>query len=253
VPSPGLSRGLKGVGKSCPFAVWRHWVLECYPYCALHGITVTRQAMRRRFSEVSGFVLAGGASRRMGVDKATLVLGHETLIGRELRLLRSICRFVAVIGPVSKFSGLDVPVFADEVPGRGPLGGIYTGLRRTRTEFNLFMSCDLPFMESRLLGFLCDRALETEADVTLAQSSDKRLQPLCAVYRRRALTAVRTTLDSGDGKVSRFFSRVHCDVVPWKELNRAGFLPRTFGNMNTREEYEAARSAFGSARWSGQA
>ena len=187
MPSPGLSRGLKGVGKSCPFAVWRHWVLECYPYCALHGITVTRQAMRRRFSEVSGFVLAGGASRRMGVDKATLVLGHETLIGRELRLLRSICRFVAVIGPVSKFSGLDVPVFADEVPGRGPLGGIYTGLRRTRTEFNLFMSCDLPFMESRLLGFLCDRALETEADVTLAQSSDKRLQPLCAVYRRRGV------------------------------------------------------------------
>ncbi len=209
--------------------------------------------MRRRFSEVSGFVLAGGASRRMGVDKATLVLGHETLIGRELRLLRFICRFVAVIGPASKLSGLDVPVFADEMPGRGPLGGIYTGLRRTRTEFNLFMSCDLPFMESRLLGFLCDRALETEADVTLAQSSDKRLQPLCAVYRRRALTAVRTTLDSGDGKVSRFFPRVHCNVVPWKELDRAGFLPRTFGNMNTREEYEAARSAFGSPMWSGQA
>lgn len=200
--------------------------------------------MQHRFSSVSGFVLAGGTSRRMGRPKALLVLGNETMLQRQIRWLRSVCRFVAVLGEPTSFPGLDVPVFSDELPGRGPLGGLYTGLLRTRTEFNLFLSCDMPFIEGRFLHYLCHRALESRADVTVPAFREHEYHPLCAVYRRRALWAVRASLEAGENKVRRFFVRVRCRVLDGREIARGGFAPWIFDNMNTPEDYQAAVQKF---------
>ncbi len=206
--------------------------------------------MRRSFLSITGFVLAGGASRRMGKDKSQLQLGDETMVERQLRLLRSVCHFIGVIGPLEKFKGLailslpeEVPCWPDDMPGRGPLGGLLSGLRRTRTEFNLFLGCDLPYTQARFLHFLCERALAVEADVTIPQSRGHGLEPLCAIYRRRALGAIRTRLEAGENKVSSFFSRARCQVIPWREIARAGFAPRIFDNMNTPEDYQVAKAA----------
>ena len=196
--------------------------------------------MPRRHIEISGFVLAGGASRRMGRSKARLRLGLETMLERQIRLLRAVCRSVAILGPLEEYSDVAVPVLADEFTGRGPLAGLYTGLQHTRTEYNLFLSCDLPFLTVRFLGYLCGRALAGEADVTVPKSRLRGFHPLCAVYRRRALPAIRATLQAGQNKVSRFFWRVDCQVVTTKEIARAGFGLRIFDNMNTPEDYEAA-------------
>ncbi len=176
----------------------------------------------------------------MGRSKAQLLLGHETTLERQIRLLRSVCRFVAVLGPPMHFQGLEIPVFPDEFTGRGPLAGLYTGLVRTRTEFNLFLGCDLPFMEARFLQYLCRRAFESRADVTIPESREHGFHPLCAVYRRRALWAVRASLAAGENKVSRFFSRVRCEVLATREIARAGFAPRIFDNMNTIDDYQRA-------------
>jgi molybdopterin-guanine dinucleotide biosynthesis protein A len=190
---------------------------------------------------MTGFVLAGGRSRRMGRSKARLLLGHETMLERQVRLLRSVCRWIRALGPPEELTGTAVPVFADEFTGRGPLAGLYTGLLNARTEYNLFLSCDLPFMEARFLRFLAQRALESSADVTVPESRRHGFHPLCAVYRRRALWAVRASLVAGENKVSRFFRRVRCQVLTAREVARAGFALRIFDNMNTPEEYEAAK------------
>ena len=121
----------------------------------------------RRFSEVSGFVLAGGASRRMGFDKARLPLGSESMVDRQIRLLRAICRSVSIIGPPDRFPDAGIQVYEDEIPGQGPLGGIHTGLRRARTEFSLFLSCDMPLMDAGFLRYLCEQALVSRASATL--------------------------------------------------------------------------------------
>ena len=176
--------------------------------------------------------------------KTELVLGGQTMVQRQIRLLGSVCRSVAVLGPPEKLQGLPVPVFADDFPDRGPLAGIYTGLRRSQTEFNLFVSCDMPFLEVRFLPYLCQRALDTEADVTVLETRGQEYQPLCAVYRRRAPWAIRTSLVAGENKVSRCFSRVCGQVIPWREIARAGFAARIFVNMNALEEYDAARRRF---------
>ncbi len=177
----------------------------------------------------------------MGTPKPFLELGGETLLERQLRLLRGVCRRVAVVGAPPGFPAVGVRVFADELPDRGPLGGIYTGLKHSRTEYNLFLGCDLPFMEGRFLEFLARLAILEQADVTVPQTSDRRLQPLAAVYRRRARGAIRARLEAGENKTSGFFPRVRCRVVPWREIAGARFSSRIFVNINTPADYESAK------------
>lgn len=196
--------------------------------------------MIHRFNSVSGFVLAGGASRRMGRNKANLVLEGKTMLERQIGLLRAVCRTAVVVGPPDSFPGLDVPVYADEVPSRGPLGGICSGLMHTRSEYNLFLSCDMPYLQARFLGWLIEQAIEHQADATVPRARDGR-HPLCAVFRRRALAAIRYRLASGQDKVRGLFPKVSSRVLPWTEIARAGFSARFFGNVNTPEDYELAR------------
>jgi molybdopterin-guanine dinucleotide biosynthesis protein A len=196
----------------------------------------------RRFADLTGFVLVGGASRRMGRAKASLLLDGEPLVERQIRLLRSAARQVVVVGgSPGHLDELDVPCLPDAIAGRGPLAGIYTALLESRTEYNLVLGCDLPFVYRRLLAWLALRALADGSDVTVPRSRDGRLQPLCAVYRRRVLYAVRTRLAMGENKLSGFFSMVHCTTIPWWELADAGFRASVFDNMNTPEDYEYAR------------
>jgi molybdenum cofactor guanylyltransferase len=206
------------------------------------GQGIAPQFMRDHILSLTGFVLAGGASRRMGRPKASLILEGQTMLGRQVRLLGRVAGRVAVLGfRPEDTEDLGIPFVPDEVPGRGPLGGIYTGLARTHTEYNLFLGCDLPFVDQRLLAYIAGRAIESEADVTVPRTRDGRLQTLCAVYRRRARRAVRASLATGEYKLRSFFPRVNCQVIPWRDLARAGFLPSIFDNMNTPADYESAR------------
>ena len=198
----------------------------------------------RRFSEVSGFVLAGGASRRMGFDKARLPLGAESMVDRQIRLLRAICRSVSIIGPPDRFPDAGIQVYEDEIPGQGPLGGIHTGLRRARTEFSLFLSCDMPLMDARFLRYLCEQALVSRASATVPPPWAKGVYPLCAVLRRRVLATVRSSLALGQNQVGRFFKKVQRRTISKAEFARAGFSPRIFYNANTPEEYEKVRRQF---------
>jgi molybdopterin-guanine dinucleotide biosynthesis protein A len=143
--------------------------------------------MQSRDSSLTGFVLAGGASRRMGRPKASLQLDGEHMLERQIRVLRSVARRVAVVGsspgcPV-KF---DAPCFPDAIAGRGPLGGIYTALLECRTEFSLVLGCDLPFVNSRLLaGWRCVQWQTAVTSPFLAHGTDgySRCVPFTAAVR----------------------------------------------------------------------
>lgn len=179
----------------------------------------------------------------MGRPKQHLDLGGETMLERQLNLLHLAVGSVAILGQPGKLVTSNFPVYADRIPGLGPLGGIYTGLLVTHTEYNLFLSCDLPFMEAAFLRALCTRAIASGADVTVPVGRGGRYEPLCAVYRRRARPAIRASLLRGESKVSHFFSRVCCQAIRPDEIASAGFGRRIFTNVNTPAEYEEARKA----------
>jgi len=195
--------------------------------------------MPDRFSELTAFVLVGGASRRMGRPKHELMLEGETLLARVVRVARAVAGKVLLLGPADRNGGLDVPAMADEMPGRGPLAALYTGLLHTPTEFNLILSCDLPFLKPRLLRYLMRTALECGADVTLPVTPDG-YQPLAAIYRRGVRHAARRSLLNSRNKIKSCFSGISVRAVAWPELARAGFRRSTFDNLNTMEDYRRA-------------
>lgn len=201
--------------------------------------------MTQRFPGLTGFVLAGGASSRMGRPKHTLALGGETLLVRAVRVAQSAAGRVMILGPAERARGIAVPALPDDVAGCGPLGALFTGLRHTRTEFNLFLSCDLPFLPPSFLTILATLACESGADATLGALPGGRLQPLAAIYRRRARHAVGVSLDSGRYKMTHFLRRVEVRVFDWREAERAGFRPSIFDNLNTPDDYARACGRFG--------
>src|ERR1700689_5957985 len=110
---------------------------------------------------IAGFILSGGESSRMGVDKGLLEIAGVPMIARAARLVESVVGSpVVVVGTPEKYRGLGLPAIADDWPGCGPLGGIATALRASDAEWNLIVACDLPYLTRTWLESL----LQTSRD-----------------------------------------------------------------------------------------
>lgn len=196
-----------------------------------------------QFDSVAAFILTGGASTRMGADKALLEIGGEPLLVRTANLLAPLVSAVTVVGSPERYAHLGVRVIADDEPGLGPLGGIATALKRTSASWNLVVACDLPYLTSAWLEYLLRRALASAADAVMPQS-DRGDEPLCAVYHRRCAAPIAAALARGVRKVTDGLAGCAVErVTPaeWKPFASGGSL---FKNMNTPEDYAAAREKF---------
>jgi molybdopterin-guanine dinucleotide biosynthesis protein A len=190
--------------------------------------------------DVTGFVLAGGQSTRMGTDKALLKLVGETLLARALKLVGEVAAEVRIVGGAEKFGDYG-SVVEDIYRDRGPLGGIHAALKSSATELNLMLAVDLPFVEARFLRCLIGRASGSQAAVTLPRVGG-RWQPLCAVYRREFADRAEGFLISGRNKVDAAFVGIEVETIEESELIRAGFTPDMFDNLNTPMDWEQARN-----------
>jgi molybdopterin-guanine dinucleotide biosynthesis protein A len=140
--------------------------------------------------QASGFVLAGGASKRMGQDKALLPYRGTTLVEHVAKTVREAAGSVALIGDTARLGHLGLPVFPDELPGCGPASGIYTALKITETDWNVLVACDMPAVSSDILRVLLLRAETAERSCVAAAGPYGQPEPLCAVYHRRCLPAL---------------------------------------------------------------
>jgi molybdenum cofactor guanylyltransferase len=195
-----------------------------------------------------GFVLAGGKSSRMGVDKAFLPVGGRTLLDQALVVLASVCDRLTIVGDPMKFAQYESaeyggrkvgPVVGDIFPECGPLAGIHTALVHSSAELNLMLAVDMPFISAALLSFLFAMAEQTEAIVTVPRVG-KGLQPLCAVYRTDFRGAAEQALRAGNYKIEAAFSTVSIRVIADSELTAAGFSEQNFFNLNTPQDRIAA-------------
>jgi molybdopterin-guanine dinucleotide biosynthesis protein A len=188
---------------------------------------------------LTGFVLAGGKSTRMGKDKAALPFGGKTLLDTALAVVRAVAQEAYIVGSPELYSGYG-PTFADIFPGCGPLGGIHTALSHTKTEFNLVLGVDTPFLSTKLLAYLAERALASRAMVT-APVIKAYPQPLCAVYTRDFLSIAGTALKAGHYKIVPLFPEGRVLLIEEAELARFAFTAEMFDNLNTPEDLEHAR------------
>jgi molybdenum cofactor guanylyltransferase len=175
----------------------------------------------------------------MGQDKAFMQLGGRTLLARALQLAMTSTGGAQIVGSAEKFAVFG-PVVEDICPGQGPLAGIHAALAGTRTELNLIMAVDMPFLEPELLSYLVAQACRTPAMVVLPAAGE-RLQPLCAVYRRAFAEVAERSLRAGENKIDRLFSEVEIRVIEPNELERNGFTEKMFRNLNTEQDWQEAK------------
>jgi len=203
-------------------------------------------------TEVTGIILAGGKSRRMGEDKRYLVVGEQTLLERGLGVLRSIFQEVLiVIGQDSPSIGIDAGVVRDLVPDCGSLGGLYTGLMQATTPCIFVVACDMPFLDREVIAqFTSRRAV---ADIVMAKLDD-RLHPMHALYGKRCLPALEQMIQARQLKIQEVVSQSSLRVEYVTEADVFTIDPswRSFYNVNTLADLEAARSLLARVSPSGQ-
>lgn len=190
---------------------------------------------------IAGFILGGGKSLRMGVDKGLLEIDGVAVIVRTVRVVEMVAGSACVVGRAEMYRGLGLNAIADDWPGAGPLGGIATALRASEAEWNLIVACDLPYLTRPWLEFLVERAHASAADAVVPMNV-RGAEPLCAMYHARCERAIRAALEEGTRKVIDGVERIrveYLEPVEWKCFDSEGLL---FKNMNTPADYEEAKT-----------
>ena len=193
-------------------------------------------------TEVTGILLAGGKSRRMGEDKRHLVVGEQTLLERGLAVLRSTFQHVlVVIAQDSPPLGVDARVVRDLVPDCGSLGGLYSGLMQATTPWVFVVACDMPFLNQAAIAQFTSR--RTTADIVMAKL-DARLQPMHAIYSKQCLPVLEQMIGARQLKIQEMVSQLSLRVRYVTEADLVTIDPswRSFYNVNTLADLEAARS-----------
>ncbi|HYP00308.1 MAG TPA: molybdenum cofactor guanylyltransferase [Pyrinomonadaceae bacterium] len=191
--------------------------------------------------DAEGFILAGGASSRMGTDKARLSLGGRTFVARIAEALRAVATEISLVGARPDGGALDLPVVSDLHRDCCALGGLDAALSACRAPWAAIVSCDLPFVTGELFARLAD--LRTpEADAVAPLQTDGRPQPLCAIYSpARCLQRVERLLRTGERRPRVLLQEARTRWVEPAELADLRDAGLFFLNVNTPEDYERAR------------
>lgn len=197
---------------------------------------------------VDGVVLCGGLSRRLGEDKAAARLGERSLLERAVQTLRPLCdQLFLACGSRDRYAELGLPRVLDEAPELGPVSGLIAGLEAARASHVLAVACDMPFLTPELLGALVERAAADSLDVAVL-ASERGVEPLCAVYGRRCLRAMRAARAAGRHRVLAFLEEPPAPGEAPLEVGRLhlgelgrGATPERLTNVNTPEDLARAR------------
>lgn len=202
-------------------------------------------------NDLTGLVLAGGASQRMGRDKAFLKLDGQPLIQIVLGRMLEVCSEVLIVsGDVAPYTGLGVPVVRDRFPDVGVLGGLHAGLHAASHDLSLAVGCDMPFLNPDLLRAFA--AWAAGVDVALLRRGED-VEPLHAAYRRTCLPAMEAAIRAGDRRIISFFPRVRVRYVTEGEVRTLDPHLASFRNVNTPQEWQSVREDWSADRQRGPA
>lgn len=192
--------------------------------------------MEGRFPTLTGVILAGGQSRRMGCNKALLRVGDRTLIEVVAARLRAVCgeALLLVANTPHEYRSLGIRTVSDALPPGHPLVGVYTGILHAGGPA-FVCACDMPFLDPALIRHMA--SLAAGADAVIPRHGGD-YEPLHAVYTPACLPAIRGCI-ARQGRSTDFLRDVRVRVVEAEEARRFDPDLRSFTNVNTPEEYAA--------------
>jgi len=195
-------------------------------------------------SQIEAFILAGGASSRMGTDKSQLLLEDQTFVERIGASLLTVTDTIRLVGSSenSRFAAI-----ADVYPHWGALGGLHAALTACEREWAIVVACDLPFVTSELFRSLA--VLRADHDAVVPIQPDGRPQPLAALYRANPCAARATELiEAGRRRPLDLLEIVRTRWVDFVEIANLAQAERFFVNINTPEDYYAVIRGPGNAK-----
>src|SRR5579884_1509529 len=210
---------------------------------------------QRKIAGVTGVLLAGGQSKRMGQDKRFLELDGESLVARAVRLYRTLFDDIVIVvaKDPERFLTLGTRVVTDVVPDCGSLGGLYTGLASAHYPRIFAAACDMPFLNPVVVRAVTE--FEIESDVVMVRLVTG-LQPTHGVYRSTCLPHMKAMIDARDLTIQNLLTRsgLHVTIVPEERIRPLDPQLLSFLNVNTPSDLEFARKliaerAGGSATW----
>jgi len=198
------------------------------------------------YDDITAIILAGGKSTRMGTNKSLLKIGDKTIIERLIDLLQSMFKDVILItNEPDDYKFLGLPIYEDIFRYRGPLAGIHSGLKHSKTNLNFIISCDLPFMTMEMINYLIE--YKTDKLITVAKA-DGFIQQLAGKYSRECLSPSEKILKEATMNENRdnVQKKRKCNVLSLIDLVGAEIISAEslpfynkdlYFNMNRTEDY----------------
>ncbi len=184
---------------------------------------------------VSGVILAGGESRRMGSDKSLLPIHGARFIDHVHRTLSELFDDVVIVtNSPELYADIDCRKVPDIYYAQGSLAGIHSGICHAKHERAFVVACDMPFINPTVVRDICACADQGEVVIPV---HDEGVEPLHALYGKSCLTAMEEELDAGKKRIIGFFPKVkvaNITTSEWSEVDPEGL---SFRNINTPEEY----------------
>lgn len=180
--------------------------------------------------EVTGVILAGGRSTRMGRDKATLIVDGQTLFERTRKMLHVVFERVLISGDRPDLATPDIPCVPDVYPGSA-LGGLHGALSAAETPWIFVVPCDLAYPDSELVKFLLTQ--RSDCDLVVPRTP-KGLEPVFALYHKNCLPLMEEMLARGDYRIFDFYQQVRVTYIDVQTLPVT--WTRAFMNLNTPDD-----------------
>jgi len=193
--------------------------------------------------DISCIVLAGGKGLRLGRNKVLESVGNRSLLNRVISSISSFKSDIIIVTAsgqsFSQFTGYpELKIVTDIYPGKGALGGIYTGLVTSNSFYNLIISCDMPFLNQALLHYMIQVSAGFDAVVPRLGNM---VEPLHAVYSKGCLAPVERLLKQGNLKVSDILPLVRARYVEAEEIDMFDPKHLSIFNVNTEADLRKAR------------
>lgn len=200
------------------------------------------------YNNITGFVLAGGKSTRMGANKSLLKIGKLTVIERVVNLITDLFNDVILItNQPEEYSFLKLPMFEDFYKDIGPLAGIHSALMHTNTDKNFIISCDIPLMTVDVIKYLIE--YPTKKRITIAKA-DNFIQQLIGLYSQNLIPIIEDIIEKNTTvkdernpeqnkrgcSVLELVKSVDSEIIDI-EKEYSNYIPGIFYNMNRPEEY----------------
>ena len=192
--------------------------------------------------KASAIVLAGGKSLRFGKNKSQVKISKRSLLEQVVACVSSVCGdIIIVVGEqnIPQITGYPkLRITPDVYPGKGPLGGIYTGLKTSTTHLNLVVAGDMPFLNRGLLGYML--GLADSYDLVVPRVGDL-VEPLHAVYTKSCLSPIERMMTQDELRVRELFPLVKVRYVDAAEIEKFDPHHLSFFNINTEADLAKAR------------